>query len=68
MDVRPQLLSILKDRGLTQMDLSGLSGVPQAAISRFDKTTQCKYEHLFRISRALNISIEGLFVVEEHKG
>jgi len=67
--VRPRLLEILKERNMTQMELANLAGIPQAAVSRFDKSVQHRDEHLFRISRALGISIEDLFIVEEeHKG
>ena len=69
MYVRPRLLEILKERNMTQMELANLAGIPQAAVSRFDKSVQHRDEHLFRISRALGISIEDLFIVEEeHKG
>jgi putative transcriptional regulator len=68
MIVKPRLLEILKERGLTQMDLAGMAGIPQAAVSRFDKSMQHSDEHLFRISNALGLKIEGLFKVEEQKG
>jgi transcriptional regulator with XRE-family HTH domain len=68
MQVRPNLLEILKERGLTQMDLAGMAGIPQAAVSRFDKSMQHSDEHLFRISKALGLRIEDLFKVVEQKG
>ncbi|MDR0269607.1 helix-turn-helix transcriptional regulator [Paenibacillus sp.] len=68
MIIKPKLLSILKERGLTQIDLANAAGIPQAAVSRFDKNVQYRIEHLFRISRALNISIEELFeIIEEQE-
>lgn len=68
MKIRPRLGEIIKERSLTQLALSEQSGVPQAAISRFDKSTQHKDEHLFMISRALGLKVDDLFeVVDEEK-
>lgn len=65
----PNLMNILRERGITQIQLSELSGVPQASISRFDKNSRHEASHLFSISRALGLTIEQLFVTdEEHKG
>jgi hypothetical protein len=36
--IKPRLCEILKGRGLTQGQLSKMTGIPQAGISRFDKT------------------------------
>ena len=36
-EVKPRLNEILKERKLTQMQLSELTNVPQSAISRFDQ-------------------------------
>jgi transcriptional regulator with XRE-family HTH domain len=66
--VKPNLMSLLKEKGITQMELSKMSGVPQGSISRFDKNTRHDDEHLFSISKALGVPIDKLFVVEEHKG
>nr|WP_276570730.1 helix-turn-helix transcriptional regulator [Paenibacillus larvae] len=63
--VTPKLNQILKDRGLTQMQLSQMTGVPQGSISRFDKNSRHEDAHLFAIARALGITIEELFNVEE---
>ncbi|MEB4593924.1 helix-turn-helix domain-containing protein [Bacillus amyloliquefaciens] len=65
--VKPKLTAILKKKKMTQTELSILSNVPQSAISRFDKSEQHKDSHLFSISKALNLSIEELFYVEETK-
>ncbi|MGG6309823.1 helix-turn-helix domain-containing protein [Paenibacillus macerans] len=67
LEIKPKLLAILKERGLTQNDLANAAGIPQAAVSRFDKNVQFRIEHLFRISKALGISIEDLFEVEEQE-
>lgn len=63
--VKPRLGEILSERGLTQTALAQQAGIPQAAISRFDKSGQHKDEHLFLIARALGINVEELFIVEE---
>ncbi|WP_202113008.1 helix-turn-helix domain-containing protein [Paenibacillus sp. MMS18-CY102] len=63
--VRPRLSKILSERNMTQTVLAEQAGIPQAAVSRFDKSTQHKDEHLFRISRALGLSIEDLYEVIE---
>ncbi|AWB45305.1 transcriptional regulator [Paenibacillus sp. CAA11] len=63
--VTPCLGEILKERGITQTQLSQMSGVPQGSISRFDKNTRHEDAHLFAISRVLNVSIEELFTLRE---
>lgn len=50
--VKPLLMEILRERGLTQNELSRLSGVPQGSISRHEDA------HLFAIARALDVRIE----------
>lgn len=66
--VTPRLGEILKVRGITQTELSTLSGVPQGTISRFDKNNRHEAAHLFAISRALGLTVEELFTVEETEG
>lgn len=66
-NVRPKLTSILKERGMTQMELSEISGVPQGSISRFDNNSRHEASHLFSISKALGISIEELFDREQEE-
>jgi transcriptional regulator with XRE-family HTH domain len=65
--VIPRLNEILKERKMTQMELSQLTGIPQGTISRFDRNKQHYDEHLVLISKALGISIEDLFHIEEEK-
>ncbi|MNW36765.1 helix-turn-helix protein [compost metagenome] len=65
LEVKPNLIALLKERGMTQQQLSELSGVPQSAISRFDTNKQHSDIHLFSIARALNVKIEDIFVVSE---
>lgn len=67
LDVKPRLLEILKERDLTQTQLAESASIPQAAVSRFDRSKQHSDVHLFAISRALGISIEELFEVVPEK-
>ncbi|MFE7083734.1 helix-turn-helix domain-containing protein [Priestia megaterium] len=63
--VKPRLNDLMRERGLTQMKLSKMTGVPQSSISRFDRNTQHIDWHLFKIAKALEISVEDLFEIEE---
>lgn len=65
MIIRPKLIRILIDKGITQNDLADKCGIPQAAISRFDRHANHKDQHLFAISRALDLFIEDLFDVSD---
>jgi transcriptional regulator with XRE-family HTH domain len=62
--VTPCLSKILSERGITQLQLQDMSGVPQASISRFDSNKRHEATHLFAISTALNLKIEQLFTVK----
>ena len=63
--IRPRLNKILKERNLTQVQISKMTGIPQGTISKFDRNKQHMDVHLFSLARALNINIEDLFHVEE---
>ncbi len=63
--IKPKLAEILQDRCLTQKELADMAGVTQAAVSRFSRNTRYEITHLFAIARALEVSIEDLFEVEE---
>ncbi|MED1863221.1 helix-turn-helix transcriptional regulator [Fictibacillus nanhaiensis] len=63
--VNPRLSYILKEKGMTQMQLSELTGINQAVISRFDRNRQHMDLHLILISKALNVPIEDLFIIRE---
>ncbi len=63
--VEPKLSAVLSEKGMTQMELANLSGVPQSAISRFDKTASHKDEHIVAICKALNITYFDLFNVSK---
>jgi DNA-binding XRE family transcriptional regulator len=62
--IKPCLISLLKERGMTQTQLSEMSGVPQGSISRFDKNDRHVDWHVFAIARVLEVTIEELFNVE----
>ncbi|MDN4070866.1 helix-turn-helix transcriptional regulator [Paenibacillus vini] len=63
--VIPKLTGILNERNMTQSKLSELSGVPQSAISRFDRNSQHSDIHVFAIARALGLRADDLFEVLE---
>jgi transcriptional regulator with XRE-family HTH domain len=65
MTVKPKLMAILKERGITQMQLSELSGVPQGSISRFDRNDRHVDAHVFAIAKALDVKVEDLFEVTD---
>jgi len=65
---KPKLAKVLKEKGITQTQLAELTGINQASISRFDRNTQRKDDHLFTISHALGLKAEDLFeltIIEE---
>lgn len=65
MNVKPKLLAILKERGLTQTQLSEMSGVPQGSISRFDRNDRHVDAHVFAIAKALDVKVEDLFDITD---
>jgi transcriptional regulator with XRE-family HTH domain len=65
--VKPRLLDILDQRNMTQKQLADKAGITQAAVSRFSKNNRYEITHLFAIARALSVSIEDLFEVEDVK-
>jgi putative transcriptional regulator len=65
MIVKPKLMAILKERSLTQTQLSEMSGVPQGSISRFDRNDRHVDAHVFAIAKALDVKVEDLFEVTD---
>lgn len=63
MEVKPRLMALLKERGITQMKLSEMTGVPQGSISRFDRNDRHVDDHVFAIAKALDIKVEDLFEI-----
>lgn len=67
MKVTPRLSEILAERNLRQKDLAEMVGTTEATISRFSRQSRYEIETLIRISNALELKIEDLFVVEDAK-
>ncbi|WP_369899722.1 helix-turn-helix domain-containing protein [Bacillus manliponensis] len=65
MKVTPRLSEILAERNLRQKDLAEMAGTTEATISRFSRQSRYEIETLIRISTALELKIEDLFVVED---
>ncbi|WP_025685300.1 helix-turn-helix domain-containing protein [Paenibacillus maysiensis] len=65
--VKPNLLPLLKKKGIIQLQLSEMTGIPQGSISRFDKNSRHESWHLFAIAKALDVMIEDLFITEEQE-
>jgi DNA-binding Xre family transcriptional regulator len=65
MNVKPKLMTILKERSITQTQLSEISGVPQGSISRFDRNDRHVDAHVFAIAKALDVKVEDLFEVTD---
>ncbi|KAA8750156.1 helix-turn-helix domain-containing protein [Paenibacillus sp. UASWS1643] len=63
--VTPRLDELRKAAGMTQVELAEKAGIPQAAISRFDRASQGSYANIIAIARALNVPVEALFHIEE---
>lgn len=63
----PRLNEILKERNLTQLEFSEMSGLPQGTISRFDKTQNFNYENLLIAANTLGIPERDLFRTEEYE-
>jgi transcriptional regulator with XRE-family HTH domain len=61
--VEPQLKNIMSSKGITQKELSIMTGIPQSTISRFDKTDSHKQTHVVIILKTLGIAYEELFKV-----
>lgn len=64
-NVKPKLGKILKECGITQMELAHMSGVTQGSISRFDQNSRHQASHLFSVASVLNLKIEDLFECTE---
>lgn len=63
--VTPKLNTIREELGLTQTQLSKMAKVNQPFISKFDKTENYSIQNLISIAKALNMSVEQLFTIEE---
>lgn len=59
--VRPRLNEILKERNMTQKEIADKAHVPQAFISRFDRSENHNDSNIYSVAKALNLSIDDLF-------
>lgn len=68
-DLAKRVKNIRKRRGLTQIDISNMSGVSYGSIKRFEKSGEISLYSLVRISIALDCvnEIENLFTNVEYK-
>ncbi|MGC5773650.1 helix-turn-helix domain-containing protein [Paenibacillus pabuli] len=66
-NAKPNLMPLLREKGITQQQLSDMTGIPQGTLSRFDRNTRHESTHLFTIARALGIGVEDLFIVQEQE-
>ncbi|MET3828606.1 transcriptional regulator with XRE-family HTH domain [Paenibacillus sp. DS2363] len=66
-NVKPNLMPLLKEKGITQQQLSDMTGIPQGSLSRFDRNSRHESTHLFTIARALGVGVEDLFKEQEQE-
>ncbi|WP_280139720.1 helix-turn-helix domain-containing protein [Lihuaxuella thermophila] len=56
-----RLIALLIQKNWTQKRLSDETGITQATISRFDRTSRHEIDHIFTIAYVLGIPVEKLF-------
>ena len=64
-EARSRLNQILNEKGLNQKELAEMAGLTAATISRFKSQSRYDISTLFAISKALELSIEDLFIIEK---
>ena len=57
MEVKPVLARLLKERGMTQRELSEKTGIPEGTIPRFDKNDRVVIKYMHLIADALDVPI-----------
>jgi transcriptional regulator with XRE-family HTH domain len=62
-----RLKELRKDRGLTQIELSILTGIPQNQISRFEKGSKMNEDHIISLSKFFKVSSDYLLGLSEKK-
>jgi putative transcriptional regulator len=64
--IRVRLREILKEKGMTQMQLAEKTGIPQGTISRYygDKIDRLDKNSLEKFCDALNVDLVDLLVLE----
>jgi transcriptional regulator with XRE-family HTH domain len=63
----PRMNEIRKERGINGKELAEMVGVTEPTISRFDSQKRYDIDVLVSVSKALGVTIEDLFTIEEHK-
>ncbi|MEM5009239.1 helix-turn-helix transcriptional regulator [Niallia taxi] len=65
--VKPKLRELLKEsKFANQKEFASVVGVKEPTISRFDSQSRYDIQTLVLISRALNVTIDDLFIIEEN--
>jgi transcriptional regulator with XRE-family HTH domain len=62
-----KMKEIQVQRGLMSKDLAKLAGVTEPTISRFDSQKRYDIDVLISVSKALNVTVEELFDIEDTK-
>ncbi|MGG4467234.1 helix-turn-helix transcriptional regulator [Paenibacillus alvei] len=64
----PRMQEIRKAKGIkTNKELAQKVGVTEPTISRFDSQKRYDIDVLISVSKELGVSVEDLFIIEEHK-
>ena len=63
----PKMNEIRNQKGLKGKELAELVGVTEPTISRFDTQKRYDIDVLVSVSKALGVTIEELFKIEENK-
>lgn len=64
----PRLNELRKEKGFNSgKELAKMAGVTEPVISRFDSQKRYDIDVLFSVSKALDVSVDELFVIEENK-
>lgn len=63
----PRMNEIRKEKGLNGKELAALVGVTEPTISRFDSQKRYDIDVLVSVSKALGVTMEELFIIEENE-
>ncbi|MFD0827091.1 helix-turn-helix domain-containing protein [Neobacillus sp. M.A.Huq-85] len=64
---KPRMNEIRKELGINGKELAELAGVTEPTISRFDSQARYDIDVLISVAKALKVSVEELFTIEENK-
>lgn len=62
-----RLKDLRKEKDLTQIQLSILTGIPQNQISRFEKGSKMNEDHIIIFSKFFKVSADYFLVLSEKK-